>query len=883
MKKEFFHTGELLLLFKTMLMFTGIESNSNTYRITFKEYFVRKLILALILITLSSTSYSQIYYNWNPVASPSTANFNSIGKIGNDMLIAGNNGTCFLLNGAATSWTVYNTGTTADLNSVNTYNTIFIGGNNGLILKASAPGNNWTNVNLPVSQNVNCVSTSLGAAYKMVCGDNGILYITTNSGTNWTSLNSNTTNNLRNIFYDVVYSSSRAYVCGDNGTFRKVILTFPPVPPAISVFTYSTGFNNNFYCATGLGTDSNKILMVGSSGMILKSTNGGTSWTQQVSNTTKNLRYIYANSENDIYVCGDQGAMLRTTNGGASWNAQVVNSGADLKGMTIVNNVNGYNIGYAIGSSGTILSSYFPPPLSDTSIKRIKLDGGSISTYFQTTGVFNQNTTIGNSPGFEWPKGSGRYAIFTSGLSIAAMVNGQLREAICSYKGELWPGQIIGGIPQLPIELNKIWKVKEGDNCTNSVDWANWGLIVPYGAPYRDMNNNGVYDPCVDIPGMRNANQTIFMALTDGYAYKHTPGEGFGGGTPPLNADIKITAWTYNDPIITDVQFIKFDVINRGSSAWSNLYFSLTGDYDLGDANDDYFASDSTRNMWIGYNADNNDGTGGPPTYGINPPAVGMRVLKFPVNKSVTPYDTIKTTSGITVSCNGCGTPSCENLPDGFGIYNFMKGFKSDGSHWMNPTFTPPRPVKFVYGGNPPGSSSDWTEYQGSIRNCGGDTGAYIPVNPSGDRRHMLSMGKENFTMAPGDSQSIVVAQLIARGTNNWNSVTRLKALADIVAGYTVGINQISSIIPSNFTLSQNYPNPFNPTTTIKFAIPSSSTIKIAVYDITGKEVEVLVNERLQAGTFEANWNGERYSSGVYFYRLETEGYSESKRMLLIK
>ncbi len=347
------------------------------------------------------------------------------------------------------------------------------------------------------------------------------------------------------------------------------------------------------------------------------------------------------------------------------------------------------------------------------------------------------------------------------------MLNGNLRQAMCSYKGEYRSGQIIGGTPQIPATLNKIWKVSAGDNCLVSLDWANWGMIVPYGAPYRDMNNNGQYDACTDIPGMRNATQTIFMALTDGFPASHSPGEGFGGGTLPLNADLKITAYTYGDTTLNDVQFIKYDLINRGSVAWNNVYMALTGDFDLGDANDDYLAMDSTRNMWIGYNGDNQDGSGQPPTYGLNPPAVGMRILKFPVNKTVVPYDTLKTQTGAYFVCNGCGAPPCENDPNGepLGAYTMMKGFKKDGSKWMNPLFTPPKPVKFVFTGEPE-PNTGWTELKGSIRNCGGDTGVYQPVNSPSDRRFLLGMGKDNFTMNPGDSQTIVVAQLIARGTS---------------------------------------------------------------------------------------------------------------------
>jgi hypothetical protein len=98
-----------------------------------------------------------------------------------------------------------------------------------------------------------------------------------------------------------------------------------------------------------------------------------------------------------------------------------------------------------------------------------------------------------------------------------------------------------------------------------------------------------------------------------------------------------------------------------------------------------------------------------------------------------------------------------------------------------------------------------------------------------------------------------------------------------------ININQISSEVPSSYSLSQNYPNPFNPATNIKFAIPKNEFVKITVFDMLGKELETLVNEQLAPGTYETNWNASNYPSGVYFYRLITDGFSETKRMTLIK
>jgi photosystem II stability/assembly factor-like uncharacterized protein len=844
---------------------------------------MKKCFLVFFLLLLSShiLKSQPLYWYWIPVSSPVTVNLNSADINNGEILAAGNSGTLILSAGGGANWTILNSGTVSDLFGVTTHQPPFICGANGFVARGSNNASIWTNVSLPVSQNVNSVSGAPAAAYKLACGNNGIIYLTTNLGSNWTNIASGTANNLRCASYDNYLSAYRAYVCGDNGTFRKIVFTLPPVPPVVTVFSFNTGASNHFYSVKGLA-DTSVILLAGSGGIILKSTNAGLNWFTQNSGTTMNLRDIFAQSQDNIWICGDQGTILHTTNGGGNWVSQPVNSTADIKSIAILTQTKGF----AVGTQGTILKCEFPNPLGDTAVKWTYLDANNIRSVFISKGIFDQNITTTNTPGFEWPKGSGKYAIFTSGLSMSGLVNSQLRQAMCSYKGEFTLGRITNGMPNLPPELNKIWKVTATDNCYNSIDWANWGVVVPYGAPYKDVNNNGIYDACTDIPGVRNAAQTLFMVLTDGFSSSHTVGEGFGGGTLPMNADMRITAWCYTDSAVADVQFIKFDIINKNTTAWNNLYFSLIGDYDLGDATDDYLCMDSTRNMWIGYNADNND-----PVYGPNPPAVGMRVLKFPLNKSLIPHDTIKSTSGVYFICTGCLSPPCENDPNGepLGAYNFMKGYKKDLSKWMNPTFIPPRPVKFIYGGEPE-PNTGWTEPKGSIWNCGGDTGAYHSVNPPGDRRYVLSMGKENFTMNPGDSVSILVAQLIARGTSNTNSVTKLKQLSDLLLTYlNTGIAPIGSDIPDRYSLSQNYPNPFNPVTKIRFAIGNTenriqnTVVKIAVYDIAGREVETLVNQAMQPGVYEVIFDGSGLSSGIYFYKIEAGNYSETKRMVLLK
>jgi subtilisin-like proprotein convertase family protein len=98
-----------------------------------------------------------------------------------------------------------------------------------------------------------------------------------------------------------------------------------------------------------------------------------------------------------------------------------------------------------------------------------------------------------------------------------------------------------------------------------------------------------------------------------------------------------------------------------------------------------------------------------------------------------------------------------------------------------------------------------------------------------------------------------------------------------------VSTGEINSNIPAKYELFQNYPNPFNPETSIKFHLPQSGAVKLKVFDILGKEVAVLLSEVKQAGAYEVKFNGAGLSSGVYFYKLETEMFTDVKRMLLVK
>jgi hypothetical protein len=441
-----------------------------------------------------------------------------------------------------------------------------------------------------------------------------------------------------------------------------------------------------------------------------------------------------------------------------------------------------------------------PPRVTPLTVTKaqVPLNINNISTFIWNTGVFNQDLRTNNTPGFEWPRGTGKFAIFTTGLSIGALYQNSVRLANASYNGEYSPGYVENSEFKTDSRF-KIYKVQAGDNEFTNPDYANWGQMVPFGAPYVDINNNHQYDPGVDVPGIKDAGQTIFVCLTDADPTNHTNSEGFSGGTLPLFAEVHLTAWAYSTPGLEDIQFIQWVVINKSPVQWTAARVSIVCDPDLGDANDDYIGCDTNLNLGFCYNSDNQDGTGAGITYGASPPASGMDYFISPIVPTGNPNDSVVLynppgsenkivkfgyrelglTSFVYFTNTGSGPPVCENDPSAVNhAYNYMSGIKRDGTPWINPMTN--QRSKFCYPGDPE-TGTGWTEYQGRIENCGGDTtGSVVTPAPSGDRRFIFNSGSDNFTVNPNDTQYIVLAQMVARGSDNKNSVTLLKGLSGI-------------------------------------------------------------------------------------------------------
>ena len=826
--------------------------------------------LIINCLLLINNCPSQTTYLWEVVPCPVTQNLNCVSPYDNNHII-GNNGTVLKFDG--TNWIslsgypnvnyycLASTYTTSTLNFT-------VVGSGGTIIVTTDNFTTWSQEPSGTSitlYSVGSANTNQPIAFKRIAvGAEGVIlkshWLNNTNWSPWSSVNSPVNQDLKSVYL----FGLTGWICGNNGTLLKSTdmgESWSQIPIGVSQNLNSIYFR----------TDSSQIgYIAGDFGLLMKTTNGGLNWNPQSAGITINLKSIAGN-----YIVGSSGNIIQSENNGVSWIPFWLNYQYDL------NSVN--SNGYIAGNSGTILKRSLQYSYAD----RV-LNVNSISSYFNPSGIFDQKMRTGNLAGFEWPNGSGKTAIFTAGLNIAGKINGQLREAMALYRGEFRTGTILNGNPYTT-DAFKLYSVKKTDNWQTNPDWHDWGYMVPYGAPYIDVNNNGTYEYNIDTPGVRNAAQTIFACLTDGFDSSHNAYD-FGGGTLPLKAEVHLTAWAYNQPSYTDMQFVKFEVINKNTQPWTSTYFAIISDFDIGYPLHDYVGCDTIRKLGYGYKKNNTD-----PVYGIAPPAVGYLLLKGARRNNIMPNNLGMTSFGPFICCPIGGDPECEWIPYGeaAGAYLMMKGYKTDSTRWMDISQTPAKKTFYTYSGDPE-TSTGWTAFNGKMLNCGRDTTGAIQIPVGNDDGCMLmSSGAENLIVAPGDTQTIIISQLIARGTSNLNSVTKLKQLADLAkqfydTGFIIGVNNIVNEIPGTYKLEQNYPNPFNPKTKIKFQIPSdikskTSKVKIIIYDVLGKEILTLVNGELQPGSYEVTFDGSNYASGIYFYQLKAENYIETKKMLMIK
>jgi len=411
-----------------------------------------------------------------------------------------------------------------------------------------------------------------------------------------------------------------------------------------------------------------------------------------------------------------------------------------------------------------IISDRNNNPSYTASVDSKKMDGNNISTWYRNNGSFNRNPSTGNS-GLEYPKGAAKFATYASGVWIGAIVANDTLMAIAEYNYEYLPGYIDdNGNPQGKDDpLYKIYKIYKGD--TLSTDYQNWPLSQ---GAYADENGK---------PFMMG-DMTMFYSYTDGYPEAHNNNA---GSTAPLKVQILQTNWCYNSisSYLNDIIITEMRIINRSDQAWTKCYMALWSDNDIGTATDDAIGCDTNLNLGYGYNFGIID-----PDYGSTPPAVGILLLKGQYVQS--PDDTIRyyspplsnnliikpgnkdlgmTSLNMIINSNPIiGDPS--NFKE---AYRIIQGVIKNGQPWINPLNNQITP--FVYSGDPV-TQAGWIESSG------------------GNKRLILSSGPS--TVNPGDTQTIVYAQIISRSSSNLQSLNSLK----------INSHYLKSLYDNNFNIT---------------------------------------------------------------------------------
>jgi hypothetical protein len=165
-------------------------------------------------------------------------------------------------------------------------------------------------------------------------------------------------------------------------------------------------------------------------------------------------------------------------------------------------------------------------------------------------------------------------------------------------------------------------------------------------------------------------------------------------------------------------------------------------------------------------------------------------------------------------------------------------------------------------------------------------------VIPISDYCFDIENGWVSFKNAPQNSVAVMIKYISSHSldfaVSNWDET----GIGNYVFknNITVAVNNISTEVPDKYKLFQNYPNPFNPTTKIRFSIPEidkwkieNGAVALKVYDMLGKEVVTLVNEKLHPGIYEVTFDASSLTSGIYFYKLRTGNFTETKKLIFVK
>jgi len=364
-----------------------------------------------------------------------------------------------------------------------------------------------------------------------------------------------------------------------------------------------------------------------------------------------------------------------------------------------------------------------------------KIDINRLSMFVTNVGSF-ANDLPNQLPGLEYPKGTGKTAIYEAGLWLGAKVSGETRTALAEYAQEFVPGPMAGGTFQPDSPDYRVFKLRRAAQpfTANDPDTVGYGaymaIAVPMGAPT---------DSTGTLPGIVG-DEFLWSVYNDADPSAH----GQVVTSNPLGVEVQQSTFAFDrQGALGNTIFMQFKIINKGGNTLDSMFVSLWSDPDLGGFTDDLVGIDRPRSLGYCYNATNAD-----QIYGTAPPAVGFDYLQGPLaDNGVTRLPV----TAFVKYINGTDPSSKEQ------VYNYMLGLDASGAPLVNPSTG--LVTTFMHDGDPV-TGTGW-----------------LDTNPA-DRRMFLSSGP--FTMQPGDTQVVVCALVVGQGHDRLSSITNLRQFDDI-------------------------------------------------------------------------------------------------------
>lgn len=658
----------------------------------------------------------------------------------------------------------------------------------------------------------------------LAVGSGGLIMNSTDGGANWTIIPSGVMRNLYALWF---VDTNTGWACGVDGLLLKTT-NHGSTWEAIETGAYTL----YDLCFVGLNG-----WACGDNGMVIKTTDGGDNWTSLNTGTTNVLYSISFKSSTEGYVVGSDGTFLKTLNGGGIWGSKSVGTTKDLKCVRLTGStiwVFGYTAAaYKSTNGGTNWSPMDNGLFGDISSAEV-VDANNI-----------------------WAVGSGGIVYYTS--DGGANWNNK----------NPWVGDIDFGHPTITGDFRYA--------CFSS---ASSGIICGVnGVIYQTTNYGSAWTPRMNRFTAGNASHITFSDSQHGCLLTDTLFRTINGGAT-------WSKMTYSGEI-KHIQLFPDGAGIRLINAVVAIYFETTSNHGASWATNNG-VEPSESNCWfvntsVGYSM----GQGGNNVY---------KTINGGVQWTTLTHDYLDIIAGFSVP--DANTVWIVEWSDGSNMVITTNG----GDTWNTPTTNLPsndRSAIFAFD-----SENAWIGYYNGLLYKTTDGGKnFTEVDPQVNGNSIYDIrfisSSTGFIAAANGYLSVTTDggstwNPAVMGNSSWKKIAVASATSVFIAGdggslvhgtdgVPTSVEEPRIMFPSGFSLDQNYPNPVGLFTTIKYHIPFNSFVSLKVFDVSGKEVKTLVNEKENSGIHSVTFSPGDLPRGLYLYKLQAGKYSDSKKLLIMK